>query len=142
MRLTFPSTRIVYPMRLSKGATTKQTVTVYVAAPYRVDTTKLPDPAVKPELLYAGRTEAESSPQLAAPTSFLTAYTVSYPEPGRITDDFVFAEAATDAEYQRVTYVTRNDGLLSTIGVIFGILLLVGACAAVIARILVRRSAS
>jgi len=32
--------------------------------------------------------------------------------------------------------------LLSTIGVIFGILLLVGAGAAVIARMLVRRSAS
>ncbi|TCN42045.1 uncharacterized protein DUF2330 [Kribbella orskensis] len=142
LRLSFPSTRIVYPMRLSKGATTDQTVTVYVAAPYRVDTTKLPDPAIKPELLYAGRTEGESYPQLAAPTSFLTAYTVSYTEPGRITDDFVFAKAATDAEYQRVTYVTRNDGLLSTIGVIFGILLLVGAGAAVIARILVRRSAS
>ena len=38
-------------MRLSKGATTTQTVTVYVAAEHRVDATKLPDAAVKPELL-------------------------------------------------------------------------------------------
>ena len=62
LRLTFASPRIVYPMRLSKGAKNAQTVTVYVAAPYRVDASKLPDPAVKPELLFAGRIEHEIQP--------------------------------------------------------------------------------
>ncbi|WBQ08034.1 DUF2330 domain-containing protein [Kribbella sp. CA-293567] len=140
LRLTFASPRIVYPMRLSKGATTAQTVTVYVAAPYRVDASKLPDPNVKPELLYAGRLEGETSPALAAPrSSFLTAYSVTYREPERITDDFVFTQAATDDEFQRVRYVTRNDGLLSTAAVLFGGVLLIGVGAAVIARRLVRR---
>lgn len=140
LRLTFASPRIVYPMRLSKGASTAQTVTVYVAAPYRVDASKLPDPDVKPELLYAGRVEGERAPQLAAPTAFLTAYSVTYQEPGRITGDFGFTQAANDDEFQRVRYVTENDGLWSTIAVLFGGVLLIGAGAALIARKLVKRS--
>ena len=140
LRLTFASPRIVYPMRLSKGATTAQTVTVYVAAPYRVDASTLPDASVKPELLYAGRTESESFPQLAAPTSFVTAYSVTYQDPSRITNDFGFTKAANDDEFQRVTYVTENDGLLSTIAVLLGAALLIGIGAALIARRSVRRA--
>ena len=63
---------------------------------------------------------------LTKPADFLTAYTVTYLDPGRITDDFTFAPAANDDEFQRVTYVTENDGFRSTIGVIFGGLLLAG----------------
>jgi hypothetical protein len=140
LRLSFASPKIVYPMRLSKGATTTQTVTVYVVAPYRVDTSKLPDPAVKPELLYAGRVENESQPQLAGPKSFLTAYSVRYDEPGRITDDFEFTQAANDDEFQRVTYVTVNEGRWTTIAVVVTGLLLLGIIAALIARRVVRTS--
>jgi hypothetical protein len=139
LRLTFASDRIVYPMRLSKGATTEQTVTVYVAAEHRVDATKLPDPDVTPELLYAGRADDEA---LTAPADFLTAYSVTYRDPSRITDDFTFEQSATDDEYQRIEYVTRNEGWWSTIGVLAGGALLLGAAAAVIARILVRRSST
>jgi len=99
--------------------------------------TKLPDAAVKPELLFAGRVEDDA---LATPANFLTAYTATYRDPGRITDDFTFAPAATDAEYQRVKVITQNDGFWSTLGVIFGGLLLIGTGAAVIARMLVRRA--
>jgi hypothetical protein len=139
LRLTFASDRIVYPMRLSKGASTAQTVTVYVAAAHRVDATKLPDADVKPDLLFAGRVEDDA---LAKPADYLTAYTVTYRDPGRITDDFTFAPAATDDGFQRVEYVTENDGLWSTIGVLLGGMLLLGAGAAVIARVLVRRSST
>lgn len=137
LRLTFASDRIVYPMRLSKGATTDQTVTVYVAAAHRVDATKLPDADVKPELLFAGRVEDEA---LTKPADYLTAYTVSYDEPSRITDDFTFAPAANDDEFQRVTYVTENDGFWSTLGVLFGGLLLIGCGAALVGRVLVHRA--
>ena len=139
LRLTFASDRIVYPMRLSKGATTTQTVTVYVAAAHRVDATKLPDADVKPELLYAGRVEDDS---LMRPADYLTAYTVTYRDPSRITDDFTFAPAATDDEFQRINYVTKNDGFWSTIGVLVGVMLLLGVGAAVIARVVVRRSST
>lgn len=148
LRLTFASDRIVYPMRLSKGATTAQTVTVYVAGEHRVDATKLPDADVKPELLYAGRVEAGGmdataiggDPTATAPAYFVTAYSVTYRDPSRITDDFTFERSATDDEYQRITYVTRNEGEWSTIGVLAFGALLIGVAAAVIARILVRRS--
>nr|WP_272954974.1 DUF2330 domain-containing protein [Kribbella shirazensis] len=138
LRLTFASDRIVYPMRLSKGATTTQTVTVYVAAEHRVDATKVPYAGVQPELLFAGPVEDEA---LAKPAAFLTAYTATYREPSRITDDFTFERAANDDAYQRVVYVTQNDGLWSTIAVLFGGLLLLGAGAAVLARVLVKRAA-
>jgi hypothetical protein len=139
LRLTFASQRIVYPMRLSKGATTAQTVTVYVAADHRVDATKVPYDGVKPELLFAGRVEDEALPK---PADFLTAYTATYPEPSRITDDFTFEPAASDDAYQRVTYVTENDGRLSTILVLLGGVLLIGIGAVVLTRVLVKRSAA
>ncbi|TWD84846.1 uncharacterized protein DUF2330 [Kribbella amoyensis] len=140
LRLSFPSTKIVYPMRLSKGASTAQTVTVYVAAPYRVDASELPDPAVQPELLFAGKVGNSSLAELGGSTSFLTAYSVKYSEPSRITNDFLFAQAPSNDEYQRITYVTRNDGLWSTIGVLVGGLLLLGLGAALIARVKLRRA--
>lgn len=94
---------------------------------------------LKPDLLFAGRAEDDALPK---PADYLTAFTVTYRDPGRITDDFTFAPAATDDEFQRVEYVTENDGLWSTIGVLLGGMLLLGAGAAVIARVLVRRSST
>jgi hypothetical protein len=139
LRLTFASDRIVYPMRLSKGATTTQTVTVYVAAEHRVDATKVPDADVTPELLFAGRVDSDALPK---PTDFLTAYTATYREPGKITDDFTFAQAANDDEYQRITYVTKNEGFWSTVAVLLGLLLLLVGGALVLARVLARRAAA
>ncbi|HEY3556595.1 MAG TPA: DUF2330 domain-containing protein [Kribbella sp.] len=139
LRLTFASQRIVYPMRLSKGATTAQTVTVYVAAEHRVDATTVPYDGVKPELLFAGRVEDEALPK---PADYLTAYTATYRDPGRITDDFTFEPAANDDAYQRITYVTVNDGFWSTVGVLVGGVLLLGAGAVVLARVLAKRHAA
>jgi hypothetical protein len=140
LQLSFASSRIVYPMRLSKGATTEQTVTVYVAADHRVDASQLPDPSVQPKLLYAGR--VPDRPDLTGPTTYLTAFSVTYAEPSRITNDFGFTQAANDDEYQRITYVTKNDGLLSTIGVVLGVPLLIGIAAALLARRSVRKARS
>ncbi|MEU0090899.1 DUF2330 domain-containing protein [Kribbella sp. NPDC006257] len=138
LQLSFASSRIVYPMRLSKGATSEQTVTVYVASEHRVDASQLPDPAVQPELLYAGR--VTDRPELTGSSNFLTAYSVTYTDPSRITNDFGFTRAPTDDAFQRTTYITENDGLLSTIAVVFAGLLLLGLLAALIARTLVGRS--
>jgi len=123
LRLSFKSDKLVYPMRLSKGATTPQKVTVYVAAEHRVDASTLPVAGVQPELLYAGRADDAALP---APANYLTAYRVSYPEPSRITSDFTFTQAATDEPYQRVRYLTHNEGGWSTIGVLVLVVLAVG----------------
>ncbi|ONI74267.1 hypothetical protein BWI15_13100 [Kribbella sp. ALI-6-A] len=134
LRLKFASKRIVYPMRLSKGATTSQAVTVYVAAPYRVDASTVPDASLPPELLYAGRVDGAQAAQLTAPTNFLTAYSSYFSEPGRITNDYTFTRSATDEGFQRTTYVTENESFWSTLGVVVGGLLLLGGGAAVVAR--------
>ncbi|MFI5733382.1 DUF2330 domain-containing protein [Kribbella sp. NPDC051587] len=122
LRLRFASDKIVYPMRLSKGATTPQAVTVYVAAPHRVDPTALPIANLQPTLLYAGRA---GDPAMSAPADFLTAFEVIYRQPSQITSDFVFAKSATDDAYQRVEYVTRNEAGWSTIAVLIALVLLV-----------------
>ncbi|MGC4938308.1 DUF2330 domain-containing protein [Kribbella sp. DT2] len=131
LKLSFASKRIVYPMRLSKGATTSQAVTVYVAAPYRVDAKTVPDASLTPELLYAGRVD---NGRLEAPANYLTAYSSYFAQPGRITSDYEFTTAATDDAFQRTTYVTHNESLWSTLGVIVLGLLLLGGGAAVVAR--------
>jgi hypothetical protein len=94
----------------------------------------LPDPAVTLELRYAGRVQSDSYQELAAPTSYLTAYSAFYSEPERISNDFQFARLTSDAEFQRVRYVDENGGLLSTIAFVLGVPLLVGLGAAVVAR--------
>ncbi|WP_157979581.1 DUF2330 domain-containing protein [Kribbella monticola] len=138
LQLSFASSRIVYPMRLSKGATTQQTVTVYVASDHRVDASQLPDPSVQPKLLYAGR--VTDRPELTGSQNYLTAYTVSYAEPSRITDDFTFTPAANDDEFQRITYITKNDGWPSTLAIVLLGPLLIGVGAALLARRSVRKS--
>ncbi|MEV6283589.1 DUF2330 domain-containing protein [Kribbella sp. NPDC051770] len=131
LKLSFAADKIVYPMRLSKGASTSQAVTVYVAAPYRVDASTVPDASLTPELLYAGRLD---SGLLKAPATFLTAYSSYFAQPAKITDDYEFTRAATDDSFQRTTYVTRNESFWSTLGVVVGGLLLIGGGAAVVAR--------
>ncbi|TDU83475.1 uncharacterized protein DUF2330 [Kribbella voronezhensis] len=138
LRLSFASARIVYPMRLSKGATTQQTVSVYVASDHRVDASQLPDPSVQPKLLYAGR--VTDRPELTGSHNYLTAYTVSYADPSRITNDFTFTPAANDDEFQRITYVTENDGWPSTLAIVLLGPLLIGVGAALLARRSVRKS--
>lgn len=127
LRLTFASDKIVYPMRLSRGATTAQSVAVHVAAPYRVDATGLPVAGKQLDLVYAGRA---NDPALLAPADYLTTFRVVYYEPGRITSDFTFAKAATDEPFQQVVYVTRNEAELSTLAILLGVpLLIVGGFA-------------
>lgn len=126
LRLSFASDRIVYPMRLSKGATTPQTVTVYVASEHRVEPTVLPDPDVQPELVFAGRTEVAGS------SSYLTAFSVRYAKPERITNDFTFAQAPTDDEFRQVVTITENNPVWTTLAIL-ALIPLAGALAIVLA---------
>lgn len=136
LRLTFASNRIVYPMRMSRAATTSQTVTVYVAAPYRVLPEESPDPAVQPELLYAGRVESYPDwlTEVTGPASYLTAYTATYREPGRIAADFRFGRAPSDEPFERVRVVTDNDPFWANVGIVVAAHLLLLAAAVLLAR--------
>jgi hypothetical protein len=66
LRLSFTSDKLVYPMRLSRSATTPQTVDLYVLADRRMDPASVPVAGQKPSLEFAGHVErADLSPALA-----------------------------------------------------------------------------
>lgn len=118
LRLSFTSDEIVYPMRMSRGATTSQTVNVYVAAPYKVVPQASPDPQVTPKLTFAGK--VSSFEEVAEPASYLTAYTATYTQPERISSDFRFSRAPDDAPYQQVEVITRNEPFWANAALLVG----------------------
>jgi hypothetical protein len=117
LRLSFTSDRLVYPMRLSRSATTPQTVDLYVLAGHRMDPTTVPVTAETPSLEFAGPLErADISPALAeyvGDGAYLTRWSNYIGEPALIDGDYVFEQAASDTPYQRIIYHTRNRGDLT-----------------------------
>ena len=137
LRLSFASDQIVYPMRMSRGATTAQTVTVYVAAPYKVVPQASPDAEVEPSLLYAGKVSGID--ELAEPAAYLTAYTATYNRPERISSDFRFGRAPDDKPFQRVEVITRNEPFWANVVVFVVAHLLLAAFAVGLALTLRKR---
>jgi hypothetical protein len=126
LRLSFSSDTVVYPMRLSRSATTAQTVDLYLLADHRMDPTAVPIAGQRPSLKYSGFLDgADVSPALApyvGDRAFLTQWNDNIAEPASIDGDYVFEQAASDDTYQQVIYRTRNRGditgaiLLATLG--------------------------
>nr|WSW69457.1 DUF2330 domain-containing protein [Streptomyces sp. NBC_00995] len=121
LRLRFASDRLVYPMRLSRLATTPQSLGLYVLAAHRME----PRDAIggrRPEVTYAGRVDAgrerEAYPALGALTGgrpvFVTAIDQSFPRPELIDGDHELRAAGADTAY-RTTYY--RDELLTVGGV-------------------------
>jgi hypothetical protein len=114
LRLSFTSDKLVYPMRLSRSATTPQTVDLYVLADHRMDPESVPVAGHKPSLEFAGRVErADLSPALAAYVgdgAFLTHWNDHIYQPELIDGDYVFEPAASDTPFQHVIYRTRDHG--------------------------------
>jgi uncharacterized protein DUF2330 len=145
MRLSFPTTEPVYPMRLSAAAETAQPMRLYVLADHRMDASSPAPTGPDPDVTFAGwvgRDNLADYPLLAEKvtgTRFLTRYDGRF-EPRLITDDMHLTQAATDQTHREVVYRTRyvDDG--STTTVIW--LLAVVAAALVVATIavLLRRS--
>jgi hypothetical protein len=139
LRLSFTSDTVVYPMRLSRSATTPQTVDLYVLADHRMDPTTIPVAGQEPSLEFAGRLErSDVSPALSAYVgdgAFLTRWNDDIVEPASIDGDYVFERAASDTSFQHVIYRTRNRGDLT--GLI--LLALLASGVVVIAVVLARR---
>ncbi len=139
LRLSFASDTVVYPMRLSRSASTPQTVDLYVLADHRMDPTSLPVPGNAPTLEFAGPIEGtDVSPALAdfvGDGAFLTRWHNDILEPASIDGDYVFETADADTEYQRVIYQTRNRGHLTGLT----LLALVGLGGVMIVIALIRR---
>ncbi|MFI6102708.1 DUF2330 domain-containing protein [Streptomyces sp. NPDC051310] len=131
LRITFTSERPVYPMRLSRLATTPQSLGLYVLSEHRME----PRGTIggdAPEVTYAGEIAAEGAVgELTGRGSgegnggggregdgdrgarlFLTAVEQEFPEPGRIDGDHELRAANADTPYRQVVF---HDRLL-TIG--------------------------
>ena len=126
LRLSFASDTVVYPMRLSRSATTSQYIDLYVLAEHRMDPSAVPVTGEKPTLEFAGRIERSDSPALAdyvGDGAFLTRWKNTIWDPAAIGGDYIFEQAPSDTPFQQVIYRTRDRGhityliLVASIGV-------------------------
>ncbi|MFJ6459606.1 DUF2330 domain-containing protein [Streptomyces sp. NPDC091387] len=140
LRLRFAGDGPVYPMRLSRLATTPQSLGLYVLAANRTE----PRGAIggaPPEVTYAGRVgagqERRAYPALGALTGgkpvFVTAIDQAFPRPELIDGDHELRAAASDTPY-RTTYY--RDELLTAGPVPAWVLSLLGAGVAAVAALL------
>ncbi|WNI27040.1 DUF2330 domain-containing protein [Streptomyces sp. ITFR-16] len=115
LRLKFASDRLVYPMRLSKLATTAQSLGLYVLADHRMEPRGTIG-GLPPEVTYADRFDPaeEAYPALEAMTGgkpvFVTAIDQSFPRPSQIDGDHELRATAADTPYRTVRY---RDELLT-----------------------------
>jgi hypothetical protein len=116
VRMTFPSTQLVYPMRLSVAATSPQQVTIFTLSDHRQQRTDA-DAAARAgqsvQVQFAGNVSAEVRDPLlrelaADHGGYLTKLQVNIPKPAQISSDFTFANAASDDAYRQVIYVDHN----------------------------------
>ncbi|MFC8507443.1 DUF2330 domain-containing protein [Streptomyces sp. NPDC057411] len=109
LRISFPNDRPVYPMRLSRLATTPQSLGLFVLSGHRME----PRGSIggdRPEVLFAGAVDRPSGAlaELAgAEPVFLTAVDQSFPEPSRIDDDHELVRAAADTPYREIVWHDR-----------------------------------
>ena len=121
LHLRFASEKAVYPMRLSRSASTPQNVDLYVLGAHRMDPSAVPVADAAPELEFAGRVPDDRvAPALrpfvapfADSGAFLTHWTNHVDTPADITGDYAFTAAPADTEYQQVITRERNRGDLT-----------------------------
>ncbi|MEU7030628.1 DUF2330 domain-containing protein [Streptomyces sp. NPDC046275] len=144
LRITFANDRPVYPMRLSRLATTPQSLGLYVLSGHRME----PKDAIggdRPEVLFAGAVDRPSGAlaELTGPGRvFLTAVDQSFPEPSRISGDHELVRAAADTPYREVIWrdrLWRVGGIPVWLLTVTGALLLLAAAGSGLARTRRRR---
>ncbi|OLZ69420.1 hypothetical protein AV521_18020 [Streptomyces sp. IMTB 2501] len=137
LHLTFAADSPVYPMRLSRLASTPQSLALYVLAAHRM-ATRTAIGGLRPSVVFAGRVHPHDGAlgRLAAGTPYLTALTQRFPEPARITGDHELVRAAADTPVQQVIYADR---LREVAGIPAWLLTVGGALVAAVAVIVVRR---
>jgi hypothetical protein len=113
VRLTFQSTRLVYPMRLSVAATGLQQVTIFTLSEHRQQRTDA-DAAKQPtRVQFAGNVSTAVHDPLLRELAgnhggYVTKMQVDISKPAQITSDFAFGNAPNDDAYRQVVYVNDN----------------------------------
>jgi hypothetical protein len=134
IRISFPATSAVYPMRLSAGATTPQHVQVSVLAPHRMDDTTAPIASSTESSTFGDWIDpSKAGPalaSLAAGRMFLTSYDAWFADPSKIDSDYAFAPAKSDW-VQHATY--DEEELLTVLGIPVYLIVLLVLAAGVVA---------
>ncbi|RRQ89539.1 DUF2330 domain-containing protein [Streptomyces griseofuscus] len=137
LHLTFAADRAVYPMRLSRLATTPQSLGLYVLAAHRMEpATAIGGPP--PRTVYAGRLADPGGAlgTLAHGTPYLTALTQQFPQPARISGDHELRRAASDTPVQQVIHddeLDRVAGIPAWLLTVGGLAVLLAAALTVLA---------
>jgi Uncharacterized protein conserved in bacteria (DUF2330) len=126
IRFTFDSDQLVYPMALSKLATTVQQARLYVFQEHRVRITGIDDPSADLDgsaTAWAGPTPA-GAPGLG---SYLTVVDLVFDSPSvQIPGDLVAVQAGDDEPLQPAYTVTRP---VTVFGIPFGVVVILGVAA-------------
>ncbi|NHN54568.1 DUF2330 domain-containing protein [Calidifontibacter sp. DB0510] len=107
--MSFRSTSLVYPMRMSRAARQATAVRTYVFSQHRMQRTDRTAGRGDLQLLYAGRAASAALPAslraTVADAPYLTALSQLFPAPAtQIASDFTFARASSDQPYQAVIW--------------------------------------
>ncbi|MCV6986687.1 DUF2330 domain-containing protein [Mycobacterium shinjukuense] len=142
LRLTFRSSELVYPMRLSVAAPGPQHVVVFTLSDHRQQRTDADAGNQTTRLQFAGNiADAVADPVLRELTSnhggYLTKTRVDIYQTSQISSDFTFGDAPDDNAY-RQAYTVYDDVIIPVVVVLAGGLL-VAAIAATAIFVAVRR---
>ncbi|MEO8261041.1 MAG: DUF2330 domain-containing protein [Pseudolysinimonas sp.] len=129
IRFTFDSDQLVYPMALSKAATTTQTVRLYVFQDHRARIGGLDDPAAT--LPGSATVWAGAVPDgLGDLGGYLTVVDLVFDSPStQIPGDLVVVKAGDDEPLQPVYTVTRP---VTVLGIPFGVAVILGGAASLV----------
>lgn len=147
VRMTFQSSQLVYPMRLSVAAPSPQQVTVFTLSDHRqqrTDADASPGTGQSSEVQFAGNVAtAVHDPLLRELTgnrgAYLTKIQVKIPDPGHISSDFSFGKAPNDDAYRQVVYVDRDVVIPVELIAFAGLVLTVIVATATFAVVAVRK---
>jgi hypothetical protein len=145
VRMTFQSSQLVYPMRLSVAAASPQQVTIFTLSDHRQQRTDADAAAGQSvQVQFAGNISADvRDPLLLELTAnhggYLTKIQVNIPTPARISSDFTFGNAANDDAYRQVIYVNR-DVVIPIEPIVFAGFVLIVIAATVIVLVVRRRA--
>jgi hypothetical protein len=127
VRFTFDSDQLVYPMALSKHATTLQQARLYIVQDHRARVAGLDDPSAT--LAQESTAWAGPAPDVVAGLgAYLTVVDLFFPDPAtQIPGDLVAVQSGDDEPLQPVYEVSRP---VDVFGIPFGVVVILGGAAA------------
>ncbi|MFH8803437.1 DUF2330 domain-containing protein [Streptomyces sp. NPDC017936] len=130
LHLAFASGTLVYPMRLSRLATSGQSLVLYVLAGHRMEPVSRIG-GERPRVTFAGPVGTTAGPlgALADGAPFLTALAQEFPDPSSISADHELRRTAKDTAFRQVVY---DDRLLRVAGVPAWLVTVVGGLVALV----------